>query len=82
MEPNTTPAQAWVAHIRSKVILHITYRADTFNIPGGYVVGVTLRFAVTYSVNGGPWTAMGAKARLYSQQHQVDQVQPEGVSRS
>jgi hypothetical protein len=58
------------------------YQADTFNISGGYVVGVTLRFAVSYSVNGGAWTPMGAKARLYSQQYQVDQVQPEGVSRS
>ena len=66
------PQQSDVSH---------NYQADTFSVPGGYSVTATLRFAVSYSVNGGPWNPMGAKARLYSQQYQVDQVQPEGVSR-
>ena len=66
------PQQSDVSH---------NYQADTFSVPGGYSVTATLRFAVSYSVNGGPWTPMGAKARLYSQQYQVNQVQPEGVSR-
>jgi hypothetical protein len=66
------PQQSDVSH---------NFQADTFSVPGGYSVTATLRFAVSYSVNGGPWTRMGTKARLYSQQYQVNQVQPEGVSR-
>lgn len=66
------PQQSDVSH---------NYQADTFSVPGGYSVSATLRFAVSYSVNSGPWTPMGAKARLYSQQYQVNQVQPEGVAR-
>jgi len=65
------PQQSDVSHV---------YQADTFSIPGGYLVAVSLRYDVSYSVNGGAWTFMGIKARVYSQRYQVNQIQPEGVS--
>ena len=69
------------AYPQQSDVLH-AYQADTINLAGGYFVTVSIRFAVSYSVNGGPWTPMGMKARLYSQQYQVNQIQPEGVASS
>ncbi|MHB8507393.1 MAG: hypothetical protein ACYDGR_01930 [Candidatus Dormibacteria bacterium] len=65
------PQQSDISHI---------YQADSYGLSGGFVVSVSLRFAVTYSVNGGPWTALGTKARTYSRPYTVNQAQPEGVS--
>gem|GEM_PF-919216 len=64
------PQQSDVTHL---------YQTDSYGLTGGYQLTVTLRFAVDYSINGGPWQALGTKARVYSRQYPVYQVQPEGV---
>lgn len=65
------PQQSDVTHI---------YQTDSYGLNGGYQLTVTLQFAVEYSVNSGPWQALGTKARVYSSQYPVYQVQPEGVA--
>ena len=65
------PAQSSIQHM---------YQTDTFGRPGGYAVSALARYQVTYSVNGGPFTELGIKARPYSLAYQVNQLQPEAVS--
>jgi hypothetical protein len=65
------PSQSDVQHV---------YQTDTFGSPDGYIVSALLRFKVTYSVNGGPWTELGVKARPYSRPYSVFQLQPEAVT--
>jgi hypothetical protein len=65
------PAASDVQHV---------YQTDTYGSLAGYTVNVTLRFSVSYQVNGGPWTLLGFKARTYSSQYSVNQAQPEGGS--
>ncbi len=56
------------------------YQTDTFGRPGGYPVTAWLRYKVSYSVNGGPWTDFGLKAKGYTRPYVVNQLQPEAVS--
>jgi hypothetical protein len=65
------PAESDIAH---------TYQTDSYGLPGGYVATASLRFSVSYSVNGGPWTGFGTKVRTYQTAYPVYQVQPEAVS--
>ncbi len=65
------PAQSSIQHM---------YQTDTFGRPGGYAVIALARYLVTYSVNGGPFTELGVKARPYSLAYLVNQLQPEAVS--
>jgi hypothetical protein len=65
------PAQSSIQHM---------YQTDTFGRPGGYSVTALARYMVTYSVNGGPFSELGVKARPYSFAYQVNQLQPEAVS--
>jgi hypothetical protein len=60
-------------------IQHV-YETDTFGRPGGYSLNALLRYEVTYSVNGGPFSVMGGKARPFVTTYQVNQLQPEAVS--
>jgi hypothetical protein len=65
------PAQSSIQHM---------YQTDTFGRPGGYAVIALAHYLVTYSVNGGPFTELGVKARPYSLAYLVNQLQPEAVS--
>jgi hypothetical protein len=65
------PAPGGVEHV---------YQTDTFGMPGGAQVSALLRFRVTYSVNGGPFTELGVKSRPYTATYVVNQLQPEAVS--
>jgi hypothetical protein len=56
-----------------------TYQTDTYGRQAGYTVSGVLRYAVTYSVNGGPWATLGVKVRAFNQQYIVNQLQPEAV---
>jgi hypothetical protein len=60
-------------------IQHV-YETDTFGRPGGYILNALLRYEVTYSVNGGPFSVLGIKARPFVTTYQVNQLQPEAVS--
>jgi hypothetical protein len=66
------PEQSDISHV---------YQADSYGIPGGYTVAISVRYTVSYSVNGGPWTPLGIKSKVYSQPYTVVQAQPEGVTR-
>ncbi len=65
------PAQSSIQHM---------YQTDTFGRPSGYSVSALARYLVTYSVNGGPFSELGVKARPYSLAYLVNQLQPEAVS--
>jgi len=65
------PAASDVRHV---------YRTDTYAMPNGYQVDAVLRFDVRYSINGGPWTELGVKAKAYTAPYQVNQLQPQAVS--
>ena len=65
------PAPSGVQHV---------YQADSRAFAGGYPLNAILRFRVTYSVNGGPFTELGIKARRYTATYVVNQLQPEAVS--
>lgn len=67
------------AYPASSDVQHV-YQTDTFGRPAGYLISALLRFEVTYSVNGGPWTDLGIKARPYSRPYSVSQLQPQAVS--
>jgi hypothetical protein len=59
-------------------VTHV-YQTDSYGVPGGYTMSMTVNFAVVYSVNGGPWTQLGTVVRAYSRSYAVYQAQPEGV---
>ena len=65
------PAPSGVQHV---------YETDSRALPGGYPVAAILRFRVDYSVNGGPFTELGIKARPYTLAYVVNQLQPQAVS--
>ena len=65
------PAQSDIQHL---------YQTDTYHVSNGYTVIAILRYFVTYSVNGGPWTTLGVKTRPIGQQYLVYQLQPEAVA--
>ena len=65
------PAQSDIQHL---------YQTDTYHVSNGYAVVAILRYLVIYSVNGGPWKALGVKTRPISQQYLVYQLQPEAVA--
>lgn len=67
------PAQSDIQHI---------YQTDTYGLRNGFKSTAILRYLVTYSVNGGPWTTLGVKTRPFNQQYFVYQLQPEAVSAS
>ena len=54
-----------------------TYQTDSYGIPGGYDITMTLRFDVVYRVNGGAWIPLGSKSKTYAAKYPVDQAQPE-----
>ena len=64
------PAASGVQHV---------YQTDSRSLAGGYPVSAVLRFRVTYSVNGGPFTELGTKARPYTLTYVVNQLQPQAV---
>jgi len=64
------PAQSDVQHV---------YETDTFGLASGYTVTATVRWTVTFSVNGGPFTILGVKSTSYSRSYVVNQLQPEAV---
>jgi len=65
------PAPSNVQHV---------YQTDTYGLQTGYTVSSILRYLVTYSVNGGPWTTLGVKTKAFSQQYPVFQAQPQAVA--
>ena len=65
------PAPSNVQHV---------YQTDTYGLQAGYTVSGILRYLVTYSVNGGPWTTLGVKTKAFSQQYPVFQAQPQAVA--
>ena len=56
------------------------YQTDTYRLSNGYTVIAILRYLVTYSVNSGPWKALGVKTRPISHQYLVYQLQPEAAA--
>ena len=65
------PASGGIQHV---------YQTDTFGRPGGYGLSALLRYEVTFSVNGGPFSFLGIKARPFVTSYQVNQLQPQAVS--
>jgi hypothetical protein len=64
------PVQSDVQHV---------FQTSTFGLASGYTVTATVRWTVTFSVNGGPFTVLGVKSRSYSRSYIVNQLQPEAV---
>ena len=62
----------------SSTIQH-TYQTDTFG-RASYPVSALLRYSVTFSVNGGPFSPLGLKALPYGAAYRVNQLQPQAVS--
>jgi len=67
------PARSGIQHV---------YETDSLGRPGGYGLSALLRYEVTFSVNGGPFSALGVKARSFVTSYQVNQLQPQAVSGS
>ena len=65
------PADSGIQHV---------YETDTFARPAGYSVSALLRYEVTFSVNDGPFSLLGVKARPYVASYPVNQLQPQAVS--
>ena len=59
-------------------IQHV-YQTDSFGRPN-FPVSALLRYTVTFSVNGGPFSFLAVKARPYGASYQVNQLQPQAVS--
>ena len=64
------PAQSDVQHV---------FQTSTFGMATGYTITATVSWIVTFSVNGGPFTVLGVKARSYSRSYVVNQLQPQAV---
>ncbi len=64
------PAPSDVQHV---------YQTDSFGLSGGYTVTAFVRWRVSFSVNGGPFTDIGFKVRDYSRPYVVEQLQPQAV---
>jgi hypothetical protein len=57
-----------------------TFQTDTYGRPNGYAVACWVRYQVSYSVNGGPFTQLGIKSIAYTRSYTVNQLQPQAVS--
>lgn len=57
----------------------VSHTYQTASSGSGYAVRTALRYAVEYSVNGGPWTNFGTKSTAFTASYQVGQAQPEAV---
>jgi hypothetical protein len=60
-------------------IQHV-YETDTAGLGQGYQLTASVRWRVTFSVNGGAFTELGFKTRDYTTSYLVRQLQPQAVS--
>jgi hypothetical protein len=65
------PAQSTIQHV---------YQTDSFGLTSGYPITVSVRWNVSFSVNGGPFSDLGFKTMDYSRSYVVEQLQPQAVS--
>jgi hypothetical protein len=65
------PAQSDVQHV---------YQTDSFELSQGFTPTASVRWRVSYSVNGGTFIDLGFKSRDYSRSYVVEQLQPQAVS--
>ena len=61
----------------SSRIEHV-YQTDSAGLAEGYQLVASVRWRVTFSVNGGPFTDLGFKTRDFTRSYGVDQLQPQG----
>lgn len=59
-------------------IQHV-YQTDSAGLARGYPVVASVRWRVTFSVNGGPFNDLGFKTRDFTRPYEVEQLQPEAV---
>ncbi len=60
-------------------IQHV-YQTDSAGLAQGYPLVASVRWRVTFSVNGGPFTDLGFKTRDFTRSYVVQQLQPQAVS--
>ncbi len=60
-------------------IQHV-YETDSAGLEQGYQLIASVRWRVTFSVNGGPFNDLGIKTRDYTRTYPVEQLQPQAVS--
>lgn len=60
-------------------IQHV-YQTDSAGLAQGYQLVASVRWRVTFSVNGGPFTDLGFKTRDFTRSYPVEQLQPQAVS--
>jgi hypothetical protein len=60
-------------------IQHV-YQTDSAGLAQGYQLVASVRWRVTFSVNGGPFTDLGLKSRDFTRPYTVEQLQPQAVS--
>ena len=56
------------------------YQTDSAGLSQGYQLVATVRWRVTFSVNGGPFSDLGFKTRDFTRSYVVEQLQPQAVS--
>lgn len=52
-----------------------TYQYSSLHFPDGFPIRLTIEFAATYSVNGGPLIPLSTMARTYTASYRVQEVQ-------
>jgi hypothetical protein len=60
-------------------IQHV-YQTDSIGLGQGYQLIASVRWRVSFSVNGGPFSDLGFKTRDYTRSYLVQQLQPQAVS--
>jgi hypothetical protein len=60
-------------------IQHV-YQTDSIGLGQGYQLIASVRWRVSFSVNGGPFSDLGFKTRDYTRPYLVEQLQPQAVS--
>lgn len=53
-----------------------TYEYSSLGLADGFPIRLTVTFAASFQVNGGPWQGLGSVSRTYASSHLVRQVEP------
>jgi hypothetical protein len=56
------------------------YQTDSAGLAQGYELVASVRWRVSFSVNGGPFSDLGFKTRDFTRSYVVEQLQPQAVS--
>jgi hypothetical protein len=52
------------------------FEYSSFGFPDGFPIRLTVTFAASFQVNGGPWQGLGDLSRTYAGSHVVRQIEP------